>query len=321
MAYTSAQYKYILVRLLQRLISMGNIYDRAYTYNFFYKLFDSSIIVDENSFNGFIKAMDENVVVLAEKNFYYASSLQGYIGKGEHGELLLVDAFAAIGITLKFSDNVARFTKPNGSTMEYTVYGYQRDYYQVTKNRNIASDGTNCFYMNVHSYQEYEYAKRASIVFSLKNIDVLDAESIMPNVCGVNVYWNYNKERKEQTITGDGIFAGVTDEEQLGAGVYTTIIFSSTVNELLDGSVRIKGESYKDSQNKTQYYPGKCVFLHAENADIKITKEFCKSNYRQKKWDTTTIYPQIVYTDCKKIIDELTGLDYITLKPLSEWEG
>lgn len=228
----------------------------------------------------------------------------------------MVEAFKAIGIDLKFNDDVATFTKPDGSVMKYTA-GHSG--YGVTGNRLITANGNNCFYLNVHSYQEYEYAKKSSIAFSLKNIDVLDIEELPPNVCGIETYWKYNSERQEQTIIGNGIFAGVTDESQLGAGKYKTIIFSASVKEIQNGSVWTKGDSYKDGDN-TKYYSGNCVFLHPVNEDIKISKEFCKSNYKGD-WNSLTTYPQIVYTDCKKIIDELTGLDYITLKPLSEWEG
>lgn len=316
MAYTSGQYKYILVRLLQRMVSMGNNYDRAYTYDFFYKLLDSSIIVNEESFNGFIHAMDVNAVTLAKRDAYYSSALQHYIGSGEPGEQFLVEAFKAIGIKLEFNNDIATFTKPDGSVMKYTAGSSG---YGVTGSRLITSNGGNCFYLNVHSYQEYEYAKKSSIAFSLKNIDVLDIEELPPNVCGIETYWQYNGDRQEQTITGNGIFSGVTDDSQLGAGKYKTIIFSASVKEIQNGSVWTKGDSYKDGDN-TKYYSENCVFLHPVNEDIKISKEFCKSNYKGG-WDSLTTYPQIVYTDCKKIIDELTGLDYITLKPLSEWEG
>lgn len=318
MDYTSGQYKYILVRLLQRLVSMGNNYDRAYTYDFFYKLLDSSIVINEESFNGFIHAMDVNADTLAKKkrNMYYSSALQWYIGSGEPGEQFLVEAFKAVGIKLEFNDDIATFTKPDGSVMKYTA-GHTG--YGVTGSRLITSNGGNSFYLNVHSYQEYEYAKKSSIAFSLKNIDVLDIEELPPNVCGIETYWQYNGDRQEQTITGNGIFSGVTDDSQLGAGKYKTIIFSASVKEIQNGSVWTKGDSYKDGDN-TKYYSGNCVFLHPVNEDIKISKEFCKSNYKGD-WDSLTTYPQIVYTDCKKIIDELTGLDYITLKPLSEWEG
>lgn len=318
MDYTSGQYKYILVRLLQRMVSMGNNYDRAYTYDFFYKLLDSSIIVNEESFNGFIHAMDVNAVALAKRNeSYYSKNLQGYIGSGEPGEGFLVEAFKAIGIELKFNDDIATFTKPDGSVMKY-VAGTRE--YGVTGSRLITSNGGNSFYLNVHSYQEYEYAKKSSIAFSLKNIDVLDIEELPPNVCGIETYWKYNGERQEQTIIGNGIFAGVTDDSQLGAGKYKTIIFSASIKEIQNGSVWTKGDSYKDGDS-TKYYPGNCIFLHSANENIKISEEFCKSNYKTSDWSSLTVYPQIVYTDCKKIIDELTGLDYITLKPLSDWNG
>ena len=38
MSYTSNQYKYLLLKRLQRHFSMGNAYDRAYTQSFFWEL-------------------------------------------------------------------------------------------------------------------------------------------------------------------------------------------------------------------------------------------------------------------------------------------
>lgn len=326
MAYTSGQYKYLLIRILQRMFSMGNSYDRAYTQNFFYALLDSSITINEEQYNNFIKAMDENVMVLAKKDAYIAENLQGYIGSDSEGEVLLIAAFRAIGITLKFegffAPDTAKFTKPDGSVLTYKVYGMDvADYYKVSRTKNFTINGGNYFFMNIHSFQEYQYAKKTAIIHSLQNIEILNVDDLSPNVCGEECYWDYNPTLKTQTITGSGFFAGVSNETQLNSGEYYTIIFSSTVKKVLDGSIWTKGEEYTGTDNKKYNRPRNCVFLHAENADIKITKDFCKSNYKETEWDTTTIYPQIVYTDCKKIIDELTGLDYITLKPLSEWEG
>lgn len=326
MAYTSGQYKYLLIRILQRMFSMGNSYDRAYTQNFFYALLDSSITINEEQYNNFIKAMDENVMVLAKKDAYIAENLQGYIGNNSEGEVLLIGAFKAIGITLKFkgffAPNTAEFTKPDGSVLTYYVPGMDvADNYIVSRTKNFTVNGSNYFFMNIHSFQEYQYAKKTAIIHSLQNIEILNVDDLSPNVCGEECYWDYNPTLKTQTITGNGFFAGVPNEIQLNSGEYYTIIFSSTVKKVLDGSIWTKGEEYTGTDNKKYNRPRNCVFLHAENADIKITKDFCKSNYKETKWNTTTIYPQIVYTDCKKIIDELTGLDYITLKPLSEWEG
>ena len=48
MSYTSNQYKYLLLKRLQRHFSMGNAYDRAYTQSFFWELFDDSVTVTED---------------------------------------------------------------------------------------------------------------------------------------------------------------------------------------------------------------------------------------------------------------------------------
>lgn len=327
MAYTSGQYKYLLIRILQRMFSMGNSYDRVYTQNFFYALLDSSITINEEQYNNFIEAMDENVKILAKKDAYIAENLNGYLGNNSEGEVLLIAAFRAIGITLTFEGafgvyHKANFTKPDGSVLIYEVSIMDTyEYYRVSRTKNFTTNGGNYFFMNIHSFQEYQYAKKTAIIHSLENIEILNVDDLLPNICGEECYWDYNPTLKTQTITGSGFFAGVSNETQLNSGEYYTIIFSSTVKKVLDGSIWTKGEEYTGTDNKKYNHPRNCVFLHAENADIKITKDFCKSNYKETKLGTTTIYPQIVYTDCKKIIDELTGLDYITLKPLSEWEG
>ena len=40
MSYTANQYKYLLIKRLQRHFSMDNAKDRAYTQTFFWKLFE-----------------------------------------------------------------------------------------------------------------------------------------------------------------------------------------------------------------------------------------------------------------------------------------
>ena len=55
MSYTSNQYKYLLLKRLQRHFSMGNAYDRAYTQSFFWELFDDSVIVTEEAYQNFCR--------------------------------------------------------------------------------------------------------------------------------------------------------------------------------------------------------------------------------------------------------------------------
>ena len=267
MAYTSGQYKYLLIRILQRMFSMGNSYDRAYTQNFFYALLDSSITINEEQYNNFIEAMDKNVMILAKKDAYIASNLQGYMGKNNEGEVLLINAFRAIGIKLTFKDTwgaytKAEFTKPNGSVLTYEVHVHSNlyDYYKVSRTKNFTTNGGNYFFMNIHSFQEYQYAKKTAIIHSLQNIEVLNVDDFPPNICGKECYWDYNPTLKTQTITGSGFFAGVSNETQLNSGEYYTIIFSPTVTKVLDGSIWTKGEEYTGTDDKKYNRPRNCVF-------------------------------------------------------------
>ena len=124
MSYTSNQYKYLLLKRLQRHFSMGNAYDRAYTQSFFWELFDDSVTVTEEAYQNFCRLMDDELALCAEKGWYTCNSIPQKDIK-EHG-LLLTKAFAEIGVTLKIGfpsieEGTATFTKPNGAVMVYTV--------------------------------------------------------------------------------------------------------------------------------------------------------------------------------------------------------
>lgn len=67
MSYTSNQYKYLLLKRLQRHFSMGNAYDRAYTQSFFWELFDDSVTVTEEAYQNFCRLMDDELALCAER--------------------------------------------------------------------------------------------------------------------------------------------------------------------------------------------------------------------------------------------------------------
>ena len=122
MSYTSNQYKYLLIKRLQRHFSMRSSRDRAYTQTFFWELFDDTVTVTEASYNNFCRLMDDEIALCAENGWYDSTGIPSAV-INEQG-LLLTDAFAEIGIVLKITANAfggkAEFTKPDGTVMTYT---------------------------------------------------------------------------------------------------------------------------------------------------------------------------------------------------------
>ena len=294
MSYTSEQYKYLLMKRLQRHFSMKSAKERAYTQSFFWKLFDESVTVTEEAYRNFVSLMDEQLEVCAEHNIYLCESITNSMIESQ--EALLINAFATIGITLvidtKSDSNyyMAVFTKPNGETMTY----------KVGKMGNL-----NYFYINARAGTEYRYAKASAPAYNMQGMDVPE-ELENPKSAGPGTYWSYNADTKTMTISGDGAYAGATDEAQLGSGAYTTVICGAGVSRLLEYSIRVDGAVL--------------VLLRPSDADMEFAPHFngksgtCGDNY----------YKIVVYTDCAAAIAALsTGeqAKYVTLHSLSEWEG
>lgn len=288
---TSDQYKYLLMKRLQRSFSMKFTQDRIYTQNFFWKLFDSSVTVTESTYTEFVSIMDDQLAYLAEQKIYLCEKIPSKYVQ-EHG-FLLVDAFAAIGITLVIDqdNNAAIFTKPNGEIMTYKVNA-------------TASKGSNYFYINGVASTEYLYAKASAPAYNFQGIE-FPAE-INPKIAGPGTYWAYNADTATMTISGSGTYAGAPTDAQLGAGEFTTVIIGANVSRLLD---------YCYVKAETTF-----VLLHPADAALivdpkcLVEKGSCSDTYK-----TAT-----VYTDCQAAIDLFSSAEYanyITLHSLSEWEG
>lgn len=222
MSYTSNQYKYLLLKRLQRHFSMGNAYDRAYTQSFFWELFDDSVTVTEEAYQNFCRLMDDELALCAEKGWYTCNSIPQKDIK-EHG-LLLTKAFAEIGVTLKIGfpsieEGTATFTKPNGAVMVYTVSPGN-------------SAGFNYFYINARAGTEYQYAAASAPAYNMQGMDVPE-ELGNPKIAGPGTYWSYNAGTKTVTVSGDGAYAGAAKDEQLGSGLYHTVILGANVSRLL----------------------------------------------------------------------------------------
>ena len=290
MSYTSNQYKYLLMKRLQRHFSMMNAADRIYTQNFFCALFDESVTVTEEAYNNFCRLMDDNIAFCAEKGWYECEDINFNDEGAKEQSILLVNAFAEIGIALEIdsSTKTASFTKPNGKVMKYSV----------------GMTGKNYFYINARAGTEYRYAKASAPAYNMQGIDVPDGLDSFKRA-GNGTYWRYNAETKTVTISGEGSL-DIVPEEQILGGKYTTVICGAGVSQLLNNCMSVDGVVL--------------VLLRPSDADMEI-----KPNFNAGGGSCgNTKYKTVVYTDCAAAIAALSTEEqskYVTLHSLSEWEG
>ena len=280
MSYTSNQYKYLLIKRLQRHFSMKTARDRAYTQNFFWALFDDTVTVTEKAYNNFCRLMDDDLVLCAENGWYDSDSIPHDVIE-EQG-LLLGKIFAEIGITLEITignGGTAKFTKPNGEVIKYWV-------------------GTsNAFFVNSVAGTEYQYAAASAPAYNMQGMDVPE-ELGNPKIAGPGTYWSYNAGTKTVTVSGEGAYAGAAKDEQLGSGLYHTVILGANVSRLLRECV-IPGASA-------------LVLLRPSDAGFAVDPQFNRSEKLN------------VYTDCTAAIEAMKAVEKpenITLHSLSEWGG
>lgn len=286
--YTSEQYKFLLMKRLQRHFSMDNARDRIYTQNFFCALFDESVTVTEESYNNFCRLMDDNLAFCAEKGWYKCEDINLNDEDAKEQSILLVNAFAEIGIALEITSGSATFTKSNGKVMKYTV----------------GMTGSNYFYINARAGTEYQYAKASAPAYNMQGMDVPENLDGFKRA-GNGTYWSYNAETKTVTISGEGTLDSVPEEQILG-GKYTTVICGAGVSRLLDYSMSVDGAVL--------------VLLRPSDADMDIAPHFNAS----PGTCGATYYKTVVYTDCAAAIAALSTEEqakYVTLHSLSEWEG
>ena len=280
MSYTSNQYKYLLIKRLQRSISMENAHDRAYTQSFFWKLFDESVTVTEEAYNNFCRLMDDDLALCAEKGWYDCKDVPTKV-INEQG-LLLTEVFAEIGVDCKVDGTgtgTAKFKKSNGEEMVYAV-AYK-----------------NLFFINARAGTEYQYAKVSAPAYNMQGMDV-PQELGNPKIAGPGTYWSYNADTKTVTISGDGAYAGATNDAQLGSGTYNTVVIGADVFRLLNSCI-VSGVTA-------------LVLLQPTDGSIVIDPKFNSSS----KLD--------VYTDCTAAIEALKAVEKpenITVHSLSEWAG
>ena len=280
MSYTSNQYKFLLIKRLQRSISMENAHDRAYTQSFFWKLFDESVTVTEEAYNNFCRLMDDDLALCAENGWYDCKDVPTKV-INEQG-LLLTEVFAEIGVDCKIDGTgtgTAKFKKSNGEEMVYAV-AYK-----------------NLFFINARAGTEYQYAKASAPAYNMQGMDV-PQELGNPKIAGPGTYWSYNADTKTVTISGEGAYAGATNETQLGSGTYNTVVIGVDVSRLLNSCI-VSGVTA-------------LVLLQSTDGSIVIDPKFNSSS----KLD--------VYTDCTAAIAALKAVEKpenITVHSLSEWAG
>ena len=226
--------------------------------------------------------MDDEIALCSENGWYNSTSIPSDV-INEQG-LLLTKAFAEIGIELKITANSlggsAKFTKPNGTVMTYTN-----------------SD----FYINSRAGTEYQYAKVSAPAYNMQEMDV-PQELGNPKIAGPGTYWSYNADTKTMTISGDGAYAGATDETQLGSGTYHTVILGANISRLLTESLNA------GSVNTI-------VFFAPADAPVVLDDKILNYTGSTKKNLT-------VYTDNTALREYIWMPKVsVTLHSLSEWAG
>ena len=292
MSYTSGQYKYLLIQLLRRHMTMYDAASKCYTQSFFYKLFDESIVVDEAAYNGFVNAVEEQMQYCADHNVTYYDDITQQMM--DDSEALLQDAFANVGIQVTFGnrdEGKATFVKPNGETLVYYVE---------------AGPPNNQFYINAVSNTEYNYSSLSYPYYNFQDKQVLDADQINPRIAGPGTYWKYGASTKTLSITGNGILQLVPGPSrntttQLCGGSYNTLIIGANVLRIYNRAL--------DTLNGTMTI----VLLHSKYAQL-IMDTSVRTTTSTATW---TVY-----------CDNLNFRNYawpskttITWKSLDEWNG
>lgn len=289
MSYTSAQYRYLIMRRLQRTVTAQNAARRLYYIRFFGELLDESVEINEEQYQAFCKDFDLALEKCNEKGIYLAESMCGDFY--EQNNYIVVNALTNIGIQIVFGattsdgypENIT-FTKPNGVSLLFTT------------NRNLDD-----FYVNARSGMEYSYARAAVPHWRMENEPVIGMEDMETYFCGKGTTWRYDSAMNAVSIGGDGSFSlAPTTEAQLGSGAYSTVIIGANVSAVTASIL-----------NQTNV--NKVVFLTPEDQSIKITVSNSTS---------TTKKDMDVYTDNEEIKSTGFGTRFnVTWHTLAEWEA
>lgn len=285
MAYNSDQYKYLLMKRLQKHFTMKYAEDRVYTRNFFGKLFDDDIIVTEESYNDFMLAMDDELNYCFNNNIYECEDIsEEDITVNQQP---LINAFAALGIDLVLEHGdpgYCTFTKPDGTVMVYTV-----------------GSSTNYFYVNAQSGIEYSYAKAMMPYYEFEDCKGLELTEELSHSTGNNTWWTYDDINNMMRINGEGTFICIPDLTDFNNEQYSTIIVGTGVNEIYNSA--LSNSCVKQ-----------LILLHNADADLTtITGDVTI----QDSWTMD------IYCDHPALQNatNLPGGVFITWHPLNDWDG
>ena len=290
--YSSEQCKYRLFKMLQRTFSMDKEKERYYTRDFFQKLL-LGIEMTEEAYWNFVEVLEKEMAYCSKKGIHDSEGCDSQqVVDDLSGDLIA--AFEKINITLVLDYHASSycdfiFTKPDGSVMTYR-----------------SSDGGNEFYINANCGQEISYAKLASQDYLLYPMEPKSLSDDNYQMAAKDVYWEYDADTATMTITGTGIYYGVTKEEQMGSGAYTTLIFGADIAEL----------NYAEATNSASLT--KVVLLHPADFPLVITKfDYSGANdyvNTARTWD--------VYTD-NEVFKNFAWNKKLTINwhTLDEWEG
>ncbi|MBQ8621160.1 MAG: hypothetical protein IJ422_02475 [Oscillospiraceae bacterium] len=290
--YTSEQCKYRLYQMLRRNFSLAKERERYYTRDFYQKLLDG-IEMTEEAYRNFERVLGDEMDYCAKKGINEVEDCNNNTVVNDLKDDLIA-AFEKIGITLVIDYALDDhgdliFTKPDGTVLTYHI-----------------ADGTNEFFINANSGQEIRYAKEASSAYLMNGMELKDQSGENYQMASKDVYWEYDAETTTMTITGTGPYIGVTKEEQVGSGVYTTLILGAEIPEL----------------NFTEAYASEAlttvVLLHPADFPLTITSFDYSSAATASKpartWD--------VYTDNEIFKNHAWNASLtINWHTLDEWEG
>ena len=128
--YTSEQYKYLLLRHLQRHFSFETEYDRCYTYTFYSQLLEGITITKEH-YENFLNVLYTDLKYCVDHSYEAISDLSDV--DIELHQSQLIDAFKRIAIKLEIVENDKSgrdliFTKTDSSVLVYSVGDGKHDF-------------------------------------------------------------------------------------------------------------------------------------------------------------------------------------------------
>lgn len=293
---TTGEYSYLLLRKMQTYVSCGSDTLRAYLYNFFGEVFnDPSVVIDEQSYQNFVKHIDEEMDYCAKRNLNTAEEVYEDERFGTM-QTIFQRAFAEIGIDVYFTygddynyPTSVVFILPSGRKLELL------DLYEYL--------GTEEYFANYVSFRSRmrvtdEYFNQMQSYYYLDHEPKHDLRKMETHIAGDGTVWKYNPVHKVLEIGGRGYLVGKQLWENMGIEP-DTIIIGAGVTTLCSDSIG---------------FSVTMVDMHGAKDHLQLDAGWCGS--------TTTARLLVIYTD-NEILRNYEFADNIAVQfyALSEWEG